>query len=535
MRNIMLERRQIWEQAVKQAERLAAKHDPSGKIFNVSAVTTLEDGTVTTLERLERKKERQRQREAEAKEAAKKANEEGGQDVEMQDVDEKSDMKTNGEVKNDQLPPNDPVAVNPKKSAISKSQQKKLAKFQPRPPPPKPTLPEGISVPEGEENFIELWDLPDGEVERRINRAKRRKADARKDLRRRQQAGKAERRLARDEKRKTYRDIKLVWKMINEERVKERTRMKSLEEEEAKRIAVEITNIERARALQVCEALGCTFQTTKGIDEIEPRIPGLKDHEIDWSVLDKEDDEEPSPIPNKLASGSTSKSNKRVDLSTAAKETQSVFLVPSSSTRNAPDPTSSSDFLSFTQDPSSTPIDHAPVNYNHRLRRKLRRALDDALIRKEALIRQAAIAKFTSQNFSPPPILLTPLKPLNKLQPRILENGTLETEKQERIRTRMELADFNHASKVLRRQAKQKALEAGLRRFAIATGKIPDPDAAKKRGEADVDGGWKEGGVSTRKEDQEATKGTGIGEQERNFWEEQFRTNFGARSHLLET
>lgn len=522
MRGIMLERRHIWEEAVKQAERLAARHDPSGKTFNVSPVTTLEDGTVTTLERLERKK--QRQQEIEAKEAAKKAAEENGQDVEMQDVDDKSGVVTNGEVKVDQLPQNDLVNGKPRKPGISKTQQKKLAKFEPRPPPPRPILPEGVSVPEGEENFIELWDLPDGEVERRVNRAKRRKADARKELRRKQQAGKAERRLARDAKRKTYRDIKLVWKMINQERVKERTRMKSLEEEEAKKIAVEIANVERARAMQACQSLGCAVENTIGIDEIEPRLPGLKGQEIDWSILDKED-EDPNAFSIKQASAATTKSSKRVDLSTAAKETQSISLVPSS-TRNAPDPSSTSDFLSFNQDPSNT-NDHTPLTYNHRLRRKLRRALDDAQIRKEALVRQAAIAKCKSLEIPPPPILLTPLKPLNKLQPRILENGMLETEKQGRVRTRMELADFNAASKVLRRQAKQKALEAGLRRYAEATGRIPAQDGG-------VEGEGEEK-ATVRKEDEEATKGTGIGDQERHFWEEQFRTNFGAKSHLLET
>lgn len=355
MRGIMLERRHIWEEAVKQAERLAARHDPSGKTFNVSPVTTLEDGTVTTLERLERKK--QRQQEIEAKEAAKKAAEENGQDVEMRDVDDKSGVVINGEVKVDQLPQNDLVNGKPRKPGISKTQQKKLAKFEPRPPPPRPILPEGVSVPEGEENFIELWDLPDGEVERRVTRAKRRKADVRKELRRKQQAGKAERRLARDAKRKTYRDIKLVWKMINQERVKERTRMKSLEEEEAKKIAVEIANVERARAMQVCQSLGCTVENTIGIDEIEPRLPGLKGQEIDWSILDKED-EDPNAFSIKQASAPKTKSSKRVDLSTAAKETRSISLVPSS-TRNALDPSSTSDFLSFNQDPSNT-NDHTP-------------------------------------------------------------------------------------------------------------------------------------------------------------------------------
>ena len=61
-------------------------------------------------------------------------------------------------------------------SRLGKSQQKKRAKHEPRPPPPKPTIPEGISVPESEESLIALWDLPDHELERRTNREKKRKA-----------------------------------------------------------------------------------------------------------------------------------------------------------------------------------------------------------------------------------------------------------------------------------------------------------------------------------------------------------------------
>ena len=510
MRAIMLERRHIWDQAVRQAERLAAVHDPSGKMFNVRAVTTLEDGKVTTLENLARRQERQREKEAKA---VQQAMQENGEDTAMDDAGATDASKPQPK----QETPADVIA---RTSGVSKTQQRKLAKFEPRPPPPQPILPEGISVPDGEENFIELWDLPDGEVERRINREKRRKANTRKDLRKRQQAGKAERRLARDAKRKTYRDIKLVWKMINEERVKERTRMKSLEDEEAKKIAVEIAEIERARAMAVCESLGCTIENTEGTAEIEPSIPSLKGQQIDWSIVEQ-DHEDLEKVPAEdYQQPRLSKPSTRVDLSTAAKDNEAVALVPSSVQNplhaNHNNQTSA-DFLSLSQGGPDY-HEHSPVVYNHKLRRKLKRALVDAQVRKEALVRQKAIAKFKSRGLNPPAILLTPLKPHSKLQPRILENGTLETQKQERIRTRMELADFNNASKVLRRQAKALAIEAGLRIHAEAMGRIP------ARTEQEI-----------REEDEKATKGTGIGEQERKYWEEQFRTNFGAKSDLLET
>ena len=522
MRGIMVERRHVWDQAVRQAERLAAEHDPSGVSFNVRPVTKLEDGSVIALETLARREERRREKEAkEAKQAELQAAQERGEDVPMEDADDGHEPTTNGEPSQDQPAQGNQPDAKSRRPGISKSQQRKLAKYEPRPPPPKPVLPEGVSIPEGEENFIEMWDFPDEEFERRVKRAKRRAAEVRKDLRRRQQAGKAERRLARDEKRKTYRDIKLVWKMINQERVKERTRMQALEDEEARKIAVEIAKIERQRAMAVCHSLGCTIANTEGTAAIEPNLPGLQGQEVDWSVLNQDFSE--------TAKNTTSEpifSSKRVDLSTAAKDTEAISLVPPSipkPTTTTNDNTFSADFLSFNQDPSDTQQqqqqqDYDPLNYNHKLRRKLRRAADDALVRQEALVRQKVIAQFKARNFSIPPILLTPLKPLNKLQPLILENGTLETEKQARVRSRVELADFNKASKVLRKQAKSKSLEAGLRVHAEATGRIP------KRGEKEV-----------REEDEAATVGTGIGEQERRFWEEQFRTNFGAKSYMLVT
>ena len=106
-------------------------------------------------------------------------------------------------------------ASNPKPVRdLSKSQQKKRGAFEIRPPPPKPTIPENIPIPDGEDNWLALWDLPDEQLERRVLREKKRKAAERKALRVKQKSGKAERREARDEKRRVYREIKLTWKAI---------------------------------------------------------------------------------------------------------------------------------------------------------------------------------------------------------------------------------------------------------------------------------------------------------------------------------
>lgn len=99
-------------------------------------------------------------------------------------------------------------------TGMSKTQLKKKEALTPRPPPPKPVIPEGISTPVGEENWLALWDLLDHQLERRVIKEKKRKAAERKALRVKQKTGKVERRVARDEKRRIYREVKLTWKAI---------------------------------------------------------------------------------------------------------------------------------------------------------------------------------------------------------------------------------------------------------------------------------------------------------------------------------
>ena len=119
-----------------------------------------------------------------------------------------------GMVNPDRLAQVDITQASQATKGMSKTRQKRLAALEPRPPPPKPVIPENISIPDGEEDWLALWDLPDDHLERRVLREKRRKAAERKALRLKQQSGKAERREARDKKRKVYRDIKLSWKAI---------------------------------------------------------------------------------------------------------------------------------------------------------------------------------------------------------------------------------------------------------------------------------------------------------------------------------
>lgn len=210
-------------EAIRQAQRLAIIHDPTGAMFNVGPVVKQEDGTVISLESIRRRGERAKEKEK--ADAAKKdgalseiTNGQKG-NAKKEEVEVKLDIKADqasgiNPARMAQMDFGRPAAAAPRQKKMSKSQQRKLAKYEPRPAPPKPVLPEGISIPEGEENWIAMWDLPNEEVERRVMRAKRRAAAARKALRTKQQSGKVERRAARDEKRKVYRDLKHTWKSI---------------------------------------------------------------------------------------------------------------------------------------------------------------------------------------------------------------------------------------------------------------------------------------------------------------------------------
>ena len=224
LRAIETERRHIWSEALRQAQRLAAVYDPTGATFGIGAVTTKEDGTVVSVEAQRRREERRKAAGASTGEGptpvsdgAKLTEPNHAKTSELlqeQDGQAPVNHRLHGDASAHTHSISAPRLPDQPKKTISKSQQKRLTKFEPRPPPPRPILPDGVSVPEGEENWIALWDLPDDQLERRVLRAKKRAAAARKALRVKQKSGKVERRAARDEKRKVYRDLKLTWKMI---------------------------------------------------------------------------------------------------------------------------------------------------------------------------------------------------------------------------------------------------------------------------------------------------------------------------------
>ena len=210
LRAIELERRSIQNQAVRQAQRLAALHDPTGKLFNVEPVLTLEDGTVITEAASRRRAERLLQKESTAQEGPKSSSSVPSSKEDLTQSANHQEPLINAD-RQAQLVRENPTVFR------SKTQEKKLAKFAPRPTPPKPVIPDSVKLFDGEENWLSLWDLTDAELDRRVKRAKKQKAAGRKALRLKQQSGKAERRMARDERRRVYRDLKSEWKELKGE------------------------------------------------------------------------------------------------------------------------------------------------------------------------------------------------------------------------------------------------------------------------------------------------------------------------------
>ena len=253
-----------------------------------------------------------------------------------------------------------------------------------------------------------------------------------------------------------------------EEQTREKTRMKSIEDEESKKIAVDINVLERKAALDCCAALGFTLANTTGVDEIKPRALGMKGVEVDFDAI--EIGETRSDVRSK-------KANSRVNLGDVPDHAKAEYI----SRGQRSEDEEPEDFIRLDVGEGQ---DFETLNYNHKLRRKLRRAIDNAEIRKEMLVRQRALDHCNEKNIEVPSELKTPYKPINAKGQRILDNGTLETAKQERVRARMELAEFNTQMRILRKQAKEAAIYAGLRKHAELTGKISSNEPLMKNEEA---------------------------------------------------
>jgi hypothetical protein len=471
------------------AQRLAAVYDPSGAMFNVSPVVTLEDGRVTTVEALERKKEREAQKEAEQNNEATATSPEDVQVNGMHPVSKPTPQHGNVNSDRMQMIESQVQQAFPNRN-LSKTQQKKQAELAPQPPPPKPFIPDGIDIPlDEEENWLELWDLDNGELERRVLRVKKLAARERKEFRQQQKCGKAERRAARDEKRRVYRDIKQSWQVIRQEERRRRKFLVAMEDEERKRLAVQVNRHNRKDALEAAAALGFTLENVEGVDEIQPKTTGMKGLQIDFDKLEYDGDR-PSGL--RIAEERLRERPKgnRVDLGAVPDESQvsSVFAPNHASGPNA-NTLGQQDFVGFDKDASRGPEAQA-ISYNHKVRRKLRRAMEGAKIRKEMLVRSKAIEHCEKNGLEIPAALTTPENPISIRGQRTLPSGLLENAKQERTRAKLELTEFNKQARVLRKQAKEMAVEAGIRIYLELMGRIPkreglDEEMAGRQAERD--------------------------------------------------
>lgn len=249
----------------------------------------------------------------------------------------------------------------------------------------------------------------------------------------------------------------LILTRFTEERKREITKLKVMEEEELRKIAVNINIMERKAALDCCTRLGFDIMSTPGLDEIKPRALGMKGIEVDFDAIELRD------APNYVVPKSKIK---RVNLGNVPINPNEKFI-PSADVRGGDGP--AEEFIKLNIGEGQ---DFESLNYNHKLRRKLRRAIDTAEVRKEMLVRQRAIDFCVENNVEPPDELKTSHKAHKVIGQMIMETGALETAKQERVRSKLEQIEYNKASGVLRKQAKQTAIEAGLRKHAELTGKI---------------------------------------------------------------
>ena len=196
-RAIFLERWNIWNGAVHQVEKLAAKHDPSGKLFNVGEVIVMEDGTVKSKAAIQKAKEDRKEREREKAEfeaakakalEAKQAVKEGKIPKYYTELVEGVNPQRQALVKNLEVTAG-AIPKMPQKLSNKQRQQQKL--YAPRPDPPKPVVPEGYAYPpEGEEDFLSQWDITDEQIMERLIKQKQKKGTERRNLRVAQKAQK---------------------------------------------------------------------------------------------------------------------------------------------------------------------------------------------------------------------------------------------------------------------------------------------------------------------------------------------------------
>ena len=150
--------------------------------------------------------------------------------------------------------------------------------------------------------------------------------------------------------------------------------------------------MERKAALDLCQALGFTIENTPGTDEIKPKALGMKGVDVDFDAIEKSDRQGDIRLKKPTANSSS----KRVDLSKAAKSGKVEYI--STGPNEAQD--EGNEFIEFEVGQGQ---EYQTLNFNHKVRRKLRRAIDNAEIKKEMLVRDRTIEHLKGKGEEVPP------------------------------------------------------------------------------------------------------------------------------------
>lgn len=176
---------------MQQAERLAAVHDPSGKMFNVGEIIILPGAIIKSKAGMRAAAEAKERREREEAEriAAELAYKNAQEAAKLE-----AEVARKAAEEGRQVPVRMPARIAlkdmPKPRKISKKQLQRQELLKPKPVPPKPIIPAGITLPAGEENLLALWDLTDQEIQARLTDQKKQKVNSGKELRLVQQENK---------------------------------------------------------------------------------------------------------------------------------------------------------------------------------------------------------------------------------------------------------------------------------------------------------------------------------------------------------
>lgn len=228
-----------------------------------------------------------------------------------------------------------------------------------------------------------------------------------------------------------------------------------------KRIHLEVDERERRLAMEFCKHHGFTIENTEGTSDIKPRVLGMKGKELDVDRLEEVLHAAEEKLRAQRADEAKygKHNSHRVDLSKVKDEADTIFVGAGEGDAGGMD----GDFVAFDFGDNDEPVADDDVNYNHKMRRKLNRAIIAAQIKKENLVRAKTLAYCKEKGLDIPEEFTASHRPCKLLNRRMLINGTIETAKQERVRRRVETAKYNELARAFRKTCKASQREAEVK------------------------------------------------------------------------